>query len=224
MPSFTTSLSTQLMRAVESVRDSIAKDGLTALKKVLDESGFSRSSYLKDYEVYSHVTGNRIMFEILIQVDSVDIDVKKVQEQNQASVEAFEKAADRTYKIISRGGFNRVSQMRDNRKPRPSALRPTKDALHRVGGLSSAFKDSGQRKLEHGIAMAMPRGMNVDRIGKLSVQFGKQTRTTKSGDIHFPQGQFQGIIKKFMDELRQIVLTQFSPELEKILKNYVGNT
>jgi hypothetical protein len=223
MPTFETSLTAQLKRAVDAVKDEIAKDGLSALKKVLDESGFSKSQYLKNYEVYSHVNSQGILFEILVEVEATDIDLKKVHEDATASVQEFEAAADRTYKIISRGGFNRVAQMRDMRREVPSALKPTKDNLHRIGPAThSKLKNSGHRKLEHGIALAAPRSMNINREGKLSVQFAKQTRTTKSGEIHLPQGKFQGITKKFIDELKKIVLSSFAPELEKIMKNYIG--
>jgi len=76
MPAITTSLTTQLRRATEAVRDDIAKDGLIALKRVLDNAGFSESDYLKDYEVYSHIHGDGILFEILLKLDSTDVDEK----------------------------------------------------------------------------------------------------------------------------------------------------
>jgi hypothetical protein len=229
---FATSLVVQLQRAVEAVTDEVAKDGLTALKRVLDEAGFSKSSYLKDYEVFAHVGSGGITFEILLRLESVDIDSKKVEEAAAKATEAFEQASDRTYQVISRGGFNRVARVRDIRRPVPSALnRPkrTKTNLKQWGPSSSkygprdAFKGPNERKTDHKLAMSMPRDMNINREGRLSVSFQRQTRTTKSGDIHFPQGKFQGLVKKFVNELKTVVLENFAPELEKILKNYLSS-
>jgi hypothetical protein len=229
--SIATSLVAQLERATEAVKDEIAKDGLMALKKVLDEAGFPQKPMLKDYEVFSHVGAEGIVFEILLQLEAVDIDVKKLEESAARAAEAYEEAADRTYQVIARGGFNRVARMKDKRRPVPSALnRPnrTRSNLRQWGPNSSkygprnAFKGPEERKMNHRLAMSAPRDMNINREGRLSVTFERQTRVAKSGDIHFPQGKFQGIMKRFMDELRQVVLEKFAPQIEKILKNYIS--
>lgn len=227
MSDITTSLMAQLEKATESVKDVIAKDCLVALKKVLDEAGFTKSSYLKDYEVLAHVAKDGIVYEILLKLESVDIDPKQLEEAAKKATDSFEDASERVYQIISRGGFNRVARMKDNRRAIPSALnRPkrTKSNLKQWGShgyVRSAFKGPEKRKIEHKLAMTAPRDMNINREGRLSVQFARQTRTTKSGEIHFPQGKFQGIVKKFMDELKQVVLNRFAPELEKIMQHYV---
>jgi hypothetical protein len=217
-----TSLNAQLQRITESVQDGIAIDGLVALKRVLDAAGFGRSQYLKNYEVLSHVSRSIIVFEILVDLESVDIDQKKLEEHAKKSVQAFGEAAERTYKIISRGGFDRVARMKDHRKPAPSALRPARNALKPATDIHSAFKTSERRKLDHSIAMSAPRSLDINRMGKLAIMFGKQTRTTKSGSIHFPQGQFEGIIKKFMSKLEDIILSKFTPELENIIKQHLS--
>ena len=225
MMGITEALDAQLNRVVEAVQDEIARDGLTLLKKVLDRSGFAKSSYLKDYEVYSHVRPGEITFEILLQFESLDIDMKKVQLDAAKAADNWEKASKRIYKIISRGGFNRVARMKDNRRPIPSALnrpRRTKSKMREWGsGAHNAVKDANDRQLEHSIAMGAPRDMNVNRQGKLSIQFARQTRTTKSG-IHFPKGKFQGIMKDFMDGLQDIIANHFAPELEKILQRQLA--
>ena len=221
------SLTIQLNRAADAVKDGIAKEGLVTLKKVLDSAGFVKSPYLKNYEVYSYVGNEGVTFEILLELKAVDIDLKKVEKAAAAAAEEFEKSSKRVYKIISRGGFSRVARMRDNRKPIPSALnRPqrTQDHLKRQGTqgyVRSAFKDADQRKLDHSMAMSAPRDMNINREGKLSVQFSKRTRTTRSGDIHLPQGKFQGIMKQFMDELEKIIARNFAPELEKMVQSWL---
>ncbi len=228
--SFEASLLSQLDRATEAVSDLIAKDGLALLKKTLDSSGFVKSPYLKDYEVFATVNRRGITFEILVSLEAVDIDPKTLEESADRSIQAYEDASERIYHILSRGGFDRVARMKDNRRAAPSALnRPkrTKNNLHQWGpkssgyGPRSAFKTSQTRRLEHKLAMSAPRDMHIDRQGRLSVRFERQTRTTKSGEIHFPQGKFQGIVKKFMDELKQLILSRFSPELEKVLRVYL---
>lgn len=227
MADIMTSLVAQLERATEAVKDVIARDGLIALKKVLDEAGFVKSSYLKDYDVLAHVTKDEIVYEILLKLESVDIDPKVLEEAAKKATDSWEDASERVYQIVSRGGFNRVARMKDNRRPIPSALnrpRRTKSNLKQWGSqgyVRSAFKGSDQRKTDHKLALSAPRDMNINREGRLSVQFARQTRTTKSGEMHFPQGKFQGIVKKFMDELRKVVLSQFAPELEKIMQHYM---
>ena len=222
------SLNAQLKKAAEAVQDGIARDGLVALKKVLDSAGFVKSPYLKNYEVFSYVGPDGVTFEILLELKAVDIDLKKIEEAAAAAAESFEQASKRVYKLVSRGGFNRVARMKDNRKPIPSALnRPvrTKSNLKqwgdRGGYVRNHLKGAGERKVEHGLAMSAPRDMNINREGKLSVQFSKRTRTTKSGEIHLPQGKFQGIMKKFMDELQTIIVKQFAPELEKMVQSWI---
>jgi hypothetical protein len=222
----TTSLAAELERIVLEVVDSIAQDGLMALKRVLDSSGFAKSPLLQDYEVLSHVRGDEITFEILVSAEALDVDTKKLLESANAAAEAFSEMSDRVYKVVERGGFSRVALMRDKRHPVPSALnRPkrTRSYTKPWGPGSSKYgpkdhlKSANQRKLEHGKALGAPRDMNINREGKLSVQFRRQTRTAKSGRLHFPQGHFEGIMKKFMDELQEIIIKQFIPEFEDIL-------
>lgn len=221
-------LQSQLLHAAEAVKDGIAKEGLIALKKVLDSAGFVKSPYLKNYEVFSYVASDGVTFEILLELESVDIDLKKVEKAAAEAAEAFEKSSKRVYKIITKGGFSRVARMKDNRKPVPSALnRPprTKSNLKqwgdRGGYVRNHLKGADERKMQHGMAMGAPRDMNINREGKLSVQFSKQTRTTKSGEIHLPQGKFQGIMKQFMDELQKIIAKQFAPELESMIQSWL---
>ena len=213
-------LSVQLDRVVDSIQDGIAQDGLVVLKKVLDRSGFGKSKHLKNYEVYSHVRPESIVFEILLEFSALDIDMEKIREDSERTAKNWEKASKRIYTIISRGGFNRVARMKDNRRPIPSALnRPkrTKSKMLEWGsGARNAATNANDRQRAHSIAMGAPRDMHVNREGKLSIQFARQTRTTKSG-IHFPQGQFQGIMKEFIDELKNVIAEKFVPELEKIL-------
>ena len=221
-----TSLTAQLNRAAESIKDSVAKDGLIVLKKVLDESGFQKSEYLKDYEVYSHASDTGITFEIVLQLEAIEggDKIKEIQEAVNNSTEDIEEdASRRTYAIISRGGFNRIARLQDKRSPATNALKPARSALKSSKSYGSAYKNADHRKLEHSIANAsprvarMPRDMHINKEGKLSIKFSKQTRTTKSGEMNFPKGNFQGIAKKFMDELSQIVASKFIPEIEKII-------
>lgn len=218
-----TSLAAQLQRAVSSVSDSIAKEGLLALKRVLDASGFQKSRYLKNYEVFSHVNGGVVSFEILLDLESTDIDPKKLKQAADQALEAQEDAARRTYVILQRGGNTRVARMRNVLRPARHANVPVKSALRPMKhAAQSTYKDSSQRLMEHKVAASAPRGMNLNREGKLSIQFEKQTRTTSSGDLHYPQGHFQGIVKDFMDALNKIIVDKFTPELEHILSTYTS--
>lgn len=221
MSDIATSLDAALMRIVDSVVDDIAVDGVTALKKVLDESGFANSQYLKDYEVYAHVSGREITFEILIPADALDME----DEGTKAAVDAANEEAEqihtpgvRTYGFqpTSRPGrlTGRRDARRDARKPIHDARR---DARKPPKTLTSRAKTAQSRLIEHQIALNSPRGGTVDREGMLSLRMSKSVEDRPDGTVQMPKGQFQGVIGKFMEDLKAVVMDNFAPELEKLL-------
>src|SRR4051812_27982057 len=88
----TTSLTAALNQAVQSVSDSIAKDGLVVLRSVLSDAGFNKSEYLKNYEIYVHVGNDGIIFEIVLDIEAVE-KTPAVQDQMNAAQESAEQDA-----------------------------------------------------------------------------------------------------------------------------------
>lgn len=214
MSDITTTLYTAMHRAARNVLHDIAKVGVVSLKKVLDKAGFSKSEYLKNYQVFSHVYGEEVIFEILVDFDAIQADddaTKKALEDNQQKLESV----DASYGVKSGRAYTAV---RDGRKPAYDARTPAKDARTPA---KDARKTSQDRLLGHEIALHAPRSARITREGKLSVTLQRSVRETKN-QVHLPQGQFEGVMKDVMDKLSSILLDAFLPELQKIVDNYVG--
>ena len=192
---------------MEAVVDDIARDGLRALRRVLDEAGFSKSEHLRNYEVYAHVTGGEITFEIVLDVEAVvpedEVTRQAIEEQRRRAEELQERAA-RTYKLSRK--TMRVGRLRGLR----DARRPARDAR----------KTAQDRLVEHELARLAPRSARVTRTGKLSVALRRSVRETER-EVKFPEDKFQGILGTFMDRLRDVVFERFAPELQEIVERHV---
>lgn len=222
MSDIATSLNAALMRIVDSVIDDVAVDGIAALKKVLDDSGFSKSSYLKDYEIYAHVDGRTIVFEILIPADALNMDDSKTAD---AVTKAAEQDPDAHTPGVRTYGFQPTTQpgrLTGRRDARRDARQPARDARRDARKapqtLESKAKTAQSRLIEHQIALNSPRGATVDRQGKISLRMSKSVEDKPDGGVQMPQGQFQGVIGKFMKELEAVIRDNFAPELEKVLE------
>ena len=203
-----------MRRAAKAVLHDIAKEGVVALKRTLDIAGFARSEYLKDYEVYSHIRGDSVIFEVLVDFDAIQAEDDFTREALEKQQEEL-KAVEKTYGVKSNKAYTRVRDARtpakDARKPAKDARQPAKDA--RVG--------AKQRLLGHEIAMHMPRSARITRQGKLSVTLRRSMRETEE-EVRMPQGHFEGIMKTVMDKLSSILFQNFLPELQEIINDYVG--
>lgn len=219
MPSLATSLTTVLDRIVDDLVDVIAKDGLVALKRVLDEAGFGDSPYLKDYEVYAHVYGDTVAFEIVLDFDSVVSDdeaARRVLDEaarraDEESDNADEDQPSATYGM-GPSGPRRVTPTnakRDARRPARNARRPARDAR----------KNAVDRLVEKEVANITPRSARVTRDGRLSVALQRSTKRVND-ELVLPQGEFQGIIGKFMKELSSVIGATFASELSQIISDY----
>lgn len=208
----TTSLTAMLDRLVDDIVDEIAKEGLALLKKILDEAGFQKSPYLKDYEVYAHVMGDVIIFEILLDVDSVvpeDELTRNAIKEAAAAAQAAEADADKTYAIGPNGPQRLVGKhnaRRDARTPARDVRRPARDAR----------RTSRDRLILKEVANISPRSAKVDRDGRLSVAL-KRTAKVVDEEVVMPQNEFQGIIGKFIGEISSLVSGKFAPGLASII-------
>jgi len=212
-----TPLYAAFQRAADSVVDAVAKEGLTALKRTLDKAKFAKSEYLKDYEVFAHVLGTEIEFEIVLNVESVEpadeMTRRAMEEEEVTEEEVLERELARTYGWHMRG----PRRLRDVRKPARDARQPARDARQRVG---DTRKTSKHRLMEHEMALRSPRSATVTPEGKLSVSMRRSMRETEE-EVRMPQGKFQGVINEFMKELREVVTDSFAIKLQEIVSKYV---
>lgn len=224
MDDFTTSLTAAMNRAMESVLDEIAKDGLVVLKDLLTREGFTKSEFLRDFDVYAHVLDGEITFEIVLSVDSVvpgDDEAKKAMQQ-QASA-ALDDAA-RTYGLSLRSP-RRVIGQRDARRPaadgRRDARRPARDVR----------KTSKDRLVGHEVSNRAPRNVvipkggaprsaTVNSEGKLSVVFQRSLRESGSS-LRLSKNKFDGIIGRFVDRLQDVIVEKFAPELAHMIEDRI---
>jgi len=205
MASITTTLDVAMNRMLDDIINGVAKDGLVVLKQVLDSSGFLKSPYLKNYEVYAHVIGHQVMYEILVDVTALNEKEKQTRELIDSAVDNEISKSAKTYGVSAKG-VRRISKMKDVRKEVGDVRKTSHDAR----------KTSHNRLLEHDSANHAPRSMEVNREGKLSVYYERSIRETKSG-IKYPQFKYDGLMQKFLDKLIDTVSERFTSEIEKIL-------
>lgn len=213
-----------MSRAVSSVLDEIAKEGLVALRDLLTKEGFTKSEFLKDFDVYAHVLDEEITFEIVLSFDSVvpgDDEAKKAMQQ-QASA-ALDEAA-RTYGLSLRSP-RRVIGQRDARRPaadgRHDARRPARDVR----------KTSKDRLVGHEVSNhaprnvivpkdGMPRSATVNSEGKLSVIFQRSLRESGSG-LKASKGKFDGMVGRFVSKLQDVIAEKFAPALARMIEERI---
>lgn len=222
MADITTSLEAAVLRAIDSVVDVIAVEGIAVLKKILDEGGFAQSDLLKEYEVYAHVVGREIDFEILVPADAFDMsDAGTKSAVDQAKQEADEVANTpgvRTYGFQPSASPGRLTGRRDARRDaRKSNWDARRDARKPPKTLQSKAQTAQSRLIEHQIAMSAPRSLQVNREGKVSLRMSRTVEDTPEGGVRMPQGKFQGVIGQFVESLQSVVAESFGPELEKVL-------
>jgi len=225
MTDITTSLMVQLQRSVDSIRDTIAKDGLRLLKSVLSEAGFDDSEFLDDYELQAIVNDDEIVYEILLSVDSLEeTDLsKQVMDSRKTAMdsidEKFEEATVRRYGLSKDNKIHRISSMHDARNKSHDTKKRSQDTKKKSRDTQIR---SSTREFNHKIAAAAPRSlgaprsMEVGKSGKLNISFTRKLKTTNSG-IKYPEKDFEGLMKKFLDGLQDIIYENFVPELKKIL-------
>lgn len=213
MADVTTAIVAAANRAVQSVIEDIAKAGLTALRNVLDQAGFRDSEYLKNYEVFAHVSGEVITFEILLDIEAVVPEDAATAEAIKAGMEEAEQVAS-TFGMTAEGP-RRISGMadvrRDARKPPRDARRPLRDAR----------SNARDRLIRKEVANVRPRSAKVDRTGRLSVALRRSVRETEDA-VTFPQGLFQGILGQFMKQLQSEIRDKFVPEIASIIRRSLG--
>lgn len=217
--SIATSLEAALRRATASIMDEIAIEGLQALRRVLEEANFSDSEFLSGYRLFVHVSDSEVVYEILLSGDAF-ADEDQVQEEAESEQKEAERQAllkaYRTYGLTRDSRPIRYSQMRDKRRSARDARKPARDARSPA---RDARKGAEQRLEEHEIALQSPRSMQVDKLGKLRLNFKRSVRQTVEG-MQYPQKSYEGLIGKFIEELKSVIQTSFAPLLETVIARY----
>lgn len=217
----TKSLEALFDRAADMVLDQIAVEGLEILRKLLADSGFLHSEFLKNYELSSRIDDGAIIYEISIDFEALSEESKVAVEE--VATEAEDPEDPNSYSIPTlpsrvfaraRRIFGRaMGGMRDARKSsrkNNDARVPMSDA--RRDARTTAF----DRKVRRDVAAPAPRKMRVDRQGKLVVAFRKQIEEV-NGEYQYPQGDFEGIIGKFLSELESLLVEKFTPMLQEVI-------
>jgi hypothetical protein len=204
----TSSLQKLLDKALASCVDDIARDGVEALKKILDDYGFSKFEYLKNYEVLAHVSSDSITFEIVVDLEAVE----EVPEESEEVPE--DEIPENTKSTFQVSGFS-VQRIRRNPVIRKTGLGAF-DARRGPRKTRDARKTSTDRAIEHKIMAHAPRGLSLSPSGKISVTIKKTAKVDGDG-IKIPTDSFQGIMKKIMEAVQSVILERFSLELQRIM-------
>lgn len=213
---FSISLDAAIGRAADGLTQKLATDGLKALKMSLDAAGVSER--LGHYEAYSHISGDSVIFEIVVDSSKVvATDAKTLaalrEEMSESRKKDMEKVV-KSFELGPNGPRRTVSDARrptvDARKNPFDARRPATDARRPA---TDARKGSGDRRIEN------PHGMKMTQDGKIAITLERSTVTGKFG-VKFPSGKFQGVMKDFFDRLHGAISSNFSEELELILAKY----
>jgi hypothetical protein len=206
-----TSLTAAMNRAIDSIVDDVAQDGLEALKIVLDSSGFSKSEYLKNYQIFAHVIGRIITFEIILDIEAILPEDLVTTQALQNQTQSIQDVA-KTYGMSISGPQRLIGMSdarRDARQPARDARQPARDAR----------KNSRDRLIAKEVANIRPRSARISKSGRLSVALRRSVRENESTVI-FPEGVFQGILGKFLTDLKQVIVNTFAPKLAQILGDY----
>lgn len=226
---FATSLTTALERAMDLILEDIAKDGLKILVSLLEEAGFSKSPYLQDYQVYSHIRGDEIWYEIVLDIQSLDMTDDQVQKLTDQSDQTPDEAEpDATFTIPTPAarvyaGARRIlgipKKVRDARKA------PNKYHDARVPATDArrdARKNATDRRIDRDVRVPAPRKFRVNPDGKLIIALKKEIEQRENDEIRLPSDDFEGILGKFLDQLTTLIADKFTPELERIIERRIS--
>jgi len=212
------------------VLEPIAIKGLTAFKRILDDSGFSSSPYLKDYSIYSEMSKDSVSFHLVLDVFSIEEEsMKKMRKEsdniyskNAREVKNKDEAKEflRIYMMKPDGKPQRMVGIRDARKKQKSARKPQTDARKVAYDRNKAKnpENAGERLVDKEYASSSPRSLEVLTDGKLRMTLQREIRNT-SRKVIFPKGTYQGIVKELLEEISSIIESSFTRELNAIIKS-----
>lgn len=207
----------------------LKEKGILAFNKILQENGFADSPYLKDYELKCEDRDGALEFILIL--DDKAIEAESRRKMHAETESKFQKESNlvksktdaskfrATYMRSPKGRPERIQGSRDARRQTIDARSFTKDARKNSSDRSRTqiSKTSGQRYVDHEFNATAPRSMEVDEDGRLRITTQREIRNVKR-KIIFPKGQYQGIVKKLLDEISDLMEKEFGKALEKELK------
>ena len=214
MPDIATSIYAAVQRAVDGVIDSIAAEGVTVLTQVLENEGFSRFEYLKDYKVYAHVKADEIWFEIVLNMEGLDDESKAEVKNNEMDLPPEDS------RVFARNEFGRVSRIVSMTDKRKSAADARHDALRAPKHLHDTKIKSEDRREKHEIAAHAPRSLLLNNKGQVSILM-KGMVSKSDNTFTYRHKKFEGAIGRFVDKLSVVVVKKFAEELQKIMGKYL---
>lgn len=216
MPSddISTSLHAEMQRTIDKLMSNIAKEGLSALKQTLDNAGFSER--LKQYEAYSHVAGDSIIFELVVDSSQVvATDAKTMDAIREQESKARQDMMKRITKTFELGDDGPRRVVRDARKFKSDAKSQTSDARTSARDARTSARDARTSRV-----IENPHGMDLTSDGKVSLTLERSSVVRGSSTL-FPKGSFQGLMGDFMNRLNKAATKNFSGELEKIIARHM---
>lgn len=198
MIDISTTIATSLDRAISGIMPVVAREGLKELKKILDTSGFSKSIFLKNYSLDSHVLEKGVSFEITIDSEAIIASEEDRKKAEQKSLREELDSIKKSLRSFSAKG-DRIVQT--------------------AGGLSGTVTTSGDRMTAK-LSFTNPRSARVMPDGRLLVNLRRAIEEIEDerGKFKYPKRGYEGIIKEFQEELHKILLEKFVPEFQKIIK------
>lgn len=178
---------------LDEIKDLVAKDGLRAMKSVLDSEGFSKYEHLRNYEAFAHVTKDGVTFELVVDFESFD-DASKDKVES-ATISAEDEDGEEIKKTFSlKNGKIRKHRISPVKKQHDGR----RDARKRAKSATDSRHTADERRLEHEVYASSPRSMHVNRQGKISIRM-KHLDDGKGG-LQFSQNRYEGILGEFIDK------------------------
>jgi hypothetical protein len=223
MSNLETGIAALAQRAVDSVIEEIAKDGVKVLRQVLEDEGFSHNEYLKDYEVFAHVSpNNEIWYEIVCDMEALDDESKEDLE------EESDNQIPEGSKTFGYSDLGRISQLVSTHDGRRDARKPTRDATHDARRepkhLRSTYKTGEIRSMEHKIIAHSPRNLRLNpKTSKVSLRIKSMVQNRLEDQMYiYRHKKFEGAIERFINKLTKVIAEDFAAELQKIISRYTS--
>lgn len=211
------------------ILEPIAVKGLKAFKKILDDSGFADSKYLKDYEIYSEMTRHSVNFHLVINLDSVE--EESIRKMRKESEHIYSNNARQVKNRDEAREFLRIYMMKPDGRPqrilgsRNAVIKQKNITKYQRDARKTAYdrendrnpRNSGERLVSKEFAISSPRSIEVLTEGKLRLTVQREIRNTNRKVI-FPKGTYQGIVKKLLEDVSKIIESSFVEELNRIIK------
>jgi len=213
---------------VEAILESMAVNGLKALKRALDSRIMARGGdkaqvLLKDYELNAEMEKDGVVFTITFDFEHLDDYSKRVVLESASAYKKARSAAqsrDGARKVVKRytmrsdGRPERIAGRFDARKPSRDArtIRPEIRKTSEQRQRRDALKVSADRSIEHENITVSPRGMDIED-GKIYIEMQRTVKTVNDKTI-MPKRDYQGLLGTAVEDFLRIAGEAFVEALK----------